>query len=66
MQVILIALSIAATLSAIVTEVDSDTCATLGSDTSLYVRDYDVEESKLAVHCKKYASNTRCAAANIH
>ena len=52
-KLILLALTIAATLSAVVA---SDTCTRLGSDTSLYVRDYDVEESKLAVHCKNIYS----------
>ena len=59
MKVILLALSVAATLSAVVAKpqplrrsvevTQGDMCSTLGSDTSLYVRDYDVEESELSI-----------------
>ena len=56
MKVTVLALTIAVNLSAVVARpqplqrsvgyAQHDTCSKLGSDTSLYVRDYDVEESE--------------------
>ena len=64
MKIILLAFSIAAAFSAVVSKprphqrsvevAQSDVCSALGSDPSSYVRDYDVENSKLAVRCKIY------------
>ena len=60
MKVILLALFIAAALSAVVAKpqphqrslavTQCDASTALGSDTRFYVRDYGVEESKLAVY----------------